>query len=82
MVRGFEPHTGLCADSLEPGAALDSVYPALSPSPCLSSVSQKQINVKKKRCILNINRSCCVFWMTLFFKLFIFSFLSNTDVVR
>ena len=32
-VHGFRPHVGLCADRAEPGAALDSVSPSLSPSP-------------------------------------------------
>ena len=29
-VCGFEPHNGLCADSWEPEASLDSVFPSLS----------------------------------------------------
>ena len=39
-VCGFKPHTGLCADSSEPGAVSDSVSPSLSDPPpfmlCLS----------------------------------------------
>ena len=39
-VREFETHVGLCADTLEPGAAKNSVSPSLSAPPlpmlCLS----------------------------------------------
>ena len=46
MVRGFEPRIGLCADSSEPGAALDTVCLSLSAPPplmlCLSSLKNKE----------------------------------------
>ena len=44
VVGGFETHVGLCADSLEPEPASDSVSPSLSalpPPPCSVSVSLK-----------------------------------------
>ena len=46
VVRGFEPHVGLCADSSEPRAISDSVSPSISAPPllalCLSlSLSKK-----------------------------------------
>ena len=49
-VRDFEPHVGLCADSLETGACFRfCVSLSLCPSPIRAlSVFQKWINVKKK----------------------------------
>ena len=52
----FEPHVGLCADSVE--LASDSLFPSLSPlslstahSVSLSpSLHQKQIHIKKSKC--------------------------------
>ena len=44
---GFKPRVGLCADSLEPGAASDSVPPFLSASAYALSLSK--INIKKKK---------------------------------
>ena len=50
MVREFEPHVGLCADSLEPGACFGlCVSFSLCPSPtcALSLYVSQNINVKK-----------------------------------
>ena len=41
MGCGFEPHVGLCADSSEPGAALDSVSPLSAPPPFALALSLK-----------------------------------------
>ena len=43
-VRGFEPHIGLCADSVEP--AWDSQFPSLSLS---LSLKNRQINIGEKK---------------------------------
>ena len=42
MVRGFEPHVGLCADCVEP--AWDSVSPSLCPSPVRALTLSLKIN--------------------------------------
>ena len=46
MVHEFKSHIGLCVDSVEP--TWDSLS-SLSTPPCLHSLSQKQINIKKKK---------------------------------
>ena len=49
MVRGFEPRIRLCADSSEPGAALDPVSPSLFAPPQLTlCLSLSKINIKKR----------------------------------
>ena len=47
MVHGFQPHIGLCDDSMEP--AWDSLSPSLSAPPLLTlSLSLSKINKLKK----------------------------------
>ena len=48
--RDFEPRVGLCADSSEPGAASESVFPSLSaPPPAYAlCLSLSKINMKQK----------------------------------